>query len=77
MWRRCRRLVLWFAGELPARFEDRILAIDPAVADTWGLVMARSEKAGRMLGSMDAFVAATAEVHALTLLACYPKISSI
>ena len=54
-----------------------ILAIDPAVADTWGLVMARSEKAGRMLGSMDAFVAATAEVHALTLLACYPKISSI
>jgi predicted nucleic acid-binding protein len=61
------RLTQWLAEELPVRFEDRILAIDPGVADTWGVLMARREKVGRVLSSMDGFVAATAEVHSLTL----------
>ena len=51
----------------PARFEERILDIDPYVAETWGVVMARGQKIGLTLGSMDAFVAATAEAHGLTL----------
>jgi predicted nucleic acid-binding protein len=65
--RRRERLTQWLAEELPVRFEDRILAIDPGVADTWGVLMARREKVGRVLSSMDGFVAATAEVHSLTL----------
>ncbi|MGH7916896.1 MAG: type II toxin-antitoxin system VapC family toxin [Candidatus Binataceae bacterium] len=65
--RRRQRLALWLAEELPLRFEDRILAVDLGVADTWGVVMARSEKKGHAMGSMDAFVAATAEAHDLTL----------
>jgi toxin FitB len=65
--RRRERLAQWLAEELPVRFEDRILAIDPGVADTWGVLMARREKVGQVLSSMDGFVAATAEVHALTL----------
>ncbi len=65
--RRRERLGQWLAEELPLRFEDRILAIDPQVADTWGVVMARSQKVGLTLGSMDAFVAATATAHGLTL----------
>jgi predicted nucleic acid-binding protein len=64
--RRRDRLVTWLAEELPARFEKRILDIDPQVAETWGVVMARGQKIGLTLGSVDAFVAATAEVHALT-----------
>ncbi len=65
--RRRERLAIWLAEELPARFEARILDIDPRVAEAWGVVMARGQKIGLTLGSMDAFVAATAEVHGLTL----------
>jgi hypothetical protein len=65
--RRRERLAHWLAEELPERFEDRILAIDLRIAETWGMVMARGQKLGLTLGSMDAFVAATAETHALTL----------
>jgi predicted nucleic acid-binding protein len=65
--RKRERLASWLAEELPARFEERILDIDPQIAETWGVLMARGQKIGLTLGSMDAFVAATAEVHGLTL----------
>jgi toxin FitB len=65
--RRRERLATWLAEELPVRFEERILDIDRHVADTWGVVMARGQKIGLTLGSMDAFVAATAEAHGLIL----------
>lgn len=65
--RRRERLAQWLAEELPERFESRILVIDKHIAETWGVIMARGQKAGLTLGSMDAFVAATAETHALTL----------
>ena len=65
--RRRERLATWLAEELPVRFEERILDIDRHVADTWGAVMARGQKIGLTLGSMDAFVAATAEAHGLIL----------
>lgn len=65
--RRRERLAQWLGQELPLRFEDRILAVDPEVAGIWGVVMARSESKGHAMGSMDAFVAATAEAHDLTL----------
>ena len=65
--RRRERLAAWLAEELPVRFEERILDIDQHVAGTWGVIMARGHKIGLTLGSMDAFVAATAEAHGLTL----------
>lgn len=65
--RRRERLAIWLTEELPARFEGRILDIDHPVADAWGTITARAQKAGRTMGSMDAFVAATAGVHGLTL----------
>jgi predicted nucleic acid-binding protein len=57
----------WLKDDLPARFESRILPIDPMVADAWGLVVAMCAAAGRPISAMDAFVAATAQVHNLTL----------
>ncbi len=63
-----KRLDEWLAEELPLRFEGRVLAIDPAVADACGKIVARSEAAGRRMQAMDAFIAATAEVHRLTLI---------
>ena len=61
------RLEAWLTDELPARFEGHILAIDPIVANACGRCLARCQRAGRPIGAMDALVAATAEVHDLTL----------
>jgi hypothetical protein len=65
--RRQRQLSAWLENELPRRFEGRVLSIDAAVADACGKLVARSEAAGRPLEAMDAFLAATAQVHQLTL----------
>ncbi len=61
------RLETWLQNELSLRFEERVLPVDDKVADAWGKVMSRSEALGRRMGLMDAFLAATAEVHHLTL----------
>ena len=61
------RLEQWLRNELPLRFEGRILPVDPNVAEAWGKTVSRSEAMGRPIGVMDAFLAATAEVHRLTL----------
>jgi predicted nucleic acid-binding protein len=61
------RLDTWVSEQLPARFEARVLPIDAETADTWGHVMARGRTGGRPVGTMDAFIAATAERHHLTL----------
>ena len=65
--RRRDRLGQWIHHELSLRFEDRILTVDTNVAEAWGKTVSRSEAAGRPIGAMDAFVAATAESHLLTL----------
>ena len=65
--RRRSRLEQWLLHELPLRFESRILPLDAQVAEAWGKTVSRSETAGRPIGAMDAFLAATAETHHLTL----------
>jgi predicted nucleic acid-binding protein len=64
---RRRRLEEWLGRELPLRFEGRMLPVDADVAEAWGKTVSRSEAMGRPIGAMDAFLAATAEVHQLTL----------
>jgi predicted nucleic acid-binding protein len=64
---RRRRLDEWLRSELPLRFEGRIAPIDGAVADEWGRVVAQREASGRPIQAMDALIAATAQVHSLTL----------
>ena len=61
------RLDAWLTGQLPARFETRIVPVDAETAHGWGRVMARGQAAGDPVGTMDAFIAATAEQHGLTL----------
>ena len=61
------RLETWASNQLPARVEARVLSIDTEVADIWGRVMARGKTGGRPIGTMDAFITATAERHHLTL----------
>jgi len=57
----------WVVDDLAARFDGRVLDVDRPVADAWGRITARSRRAGHTLGAMDAFFAATAETHELTL----------
>lgn len=65
--RRRSRLEQWLQHELPLRFEGRILPVDTNVAEAWGRTVSRSEAAGRPMGIMDAFLAATAETYQMTL----------
>lgn len=65
--RRRRQLDEWLRDELSARFENRILPVDRVIAEIWGSIVAHSEAKGRPIGTMDAFIAATAEAHGLAL----------
>jgi toxin FitB len=65
--KRRHRLEQWLYHELPLRFENRILPVDPRIAQAWGQTVSRSEAVGRPISAMDAFLSATAETHQLTL----------
>lgn len=64
---RRRRLDRWLTDELPLRFEGRILPIDVAIADAWGRLVARRDALGRPISMAHAFIAATVQVHGVTL----------
>ena len=65
--RRRSRLDDWLRNDLPERFEGRVLPIEVDVSDAWGAIVARCERKGHPIGSVDALIAATAEVHDLTI----------
>jgi toxin FitB len=60
-------LEAWLELELQARFSGRILPIDAAVADRWGLLAAEAKRKGRSLSAIDGLLAATALEHNLTV----------
>ena len=62
-----RRISAWLDDDLAARFEGRIIDIDRAVADAWAAIVARGRARGATPPILDAFLAATALVHQLTL----------
>ncbi|MBF0381698.1 MAG: type II toxin-antitoxin system VapC family toxin [Magnetococcales bacterium] len=51
------KIRLWLEQDLPDWFEDRILPVDPAVADRWGRLLA---EVGRSVSAIDSLLAATA-----------------
>jgi len=63
--RRRDRLEQWLTSELPDRFSERLLPVDAEIATEWGRLLARAERAGTAVGSIDALIAATATVHGL------------
>jgi hypothetical protein len=65
--RRRDALADWLASDLPARFAERILPTDRAVAEHWSDLMAQSRRSGVALSVMDGFFAATAGAKDLTL----------
>ena len=65
--RRRATLEAWLDKDLPARFEERILAIDQEVADRWGLLTAAARNSGIVLPVIGGLLAATALEYNLTL----------
>jgi predicted nucleic acid-binding protein len=57
------QLLIWLEQDLFARFSNRILFIDLAVAERWG----RLSAANKTLPAIDSLIAATALHHDLTL----------
>lgn len=60
-------LTAWLDDGLIARFGNRILAVDQAVAMLWGDIMATARRKGSGLKPMDGMIAATAMANHLTL----------
>lgn len=61
------QLEQWLDRDLPEWFEGRILSVDQAIADQWGLLRAQAQLKGRPLSVVDAVLAATALQHDLTI----------
>ncbi|WNJ89313.1 type II toxin-antitoxin system VapC family toxin [Bosea sp. 685] len=57
----------WLEHDLPDRFGDRILGIDPMIAKAWGDLMALSQRRGANVQTMDGLLAATAHARGLVL----------
>jgi len=58
------KLQVWLESELPDWFEDRILAVDSAVADRWGRLLSEVK---RPVPAIESLLAATAVQHRLRL----------
>ena len=55
----------WLTDDIPNRFGDRILGIDPSIAKSWGDLMALSQRRGASVQALDGLLAATAHARGL------------
>lgn len=67
------RLETWLEVDLQTRFSGRVLSIDVAVANRWGLLAARAKTKGVSLPVIDGLLAATAIHHDLTVVSRNPS----
>lgn len=61
------RLETWLEIDLRARFDGRIVPIDAAIADRWGLIVAEARRKGKAVPVIEGLLAATALHHNLTI----------
>lgn len=54
------RIESWLDVDLHARFAGRIVPIDAAIANRWGLISAEAKRRGKVLPVIDGLLAATA-----------------
>jgi hypothetical protein len=57
----------WLVHVLTSRFNDRLIPIEKHTADLTGRIIARSQKEGWKMESMDALIGATTMVHDMGL----------
>jgi predicted nucleic acid-binding protein len=61
------RLTVWLDQDLGERFAGRIIAIDRGIAEGWAVLVACGRARGASPPILDAFLAAIALVHSMTL----------
>lgn len=61
------RIAAWLDDDLAVRFERQIVGIDRTIAEAWARIVARGRARGAPPPVLDAFLAATALVHDMTL----------
>jgi len=57
----------WLEKDLHEWFENRLLIIDKAIANRWGLLAAAAQRNGTPLAIIDGLLSATALEHKLTV----------
>lgn len=60
-------LLVWLHHDLIERFSSRVLPLDQQVALHWGEMLAKLEKQGKPMPTVDSLIAATALHHQLTV----------
>ena len=61
------RLESWLEVDVRNRFSGRVLPIDEAVADRWGVLSAQMIRKGKAVGAVEGLLAATALHYNLTV----------
>ncbi|MCP4130747.1 MAG: type II toxin-antitoxin system VapC family toxin [bacterium] len=64
--KRKQKLTLWL-NNLIEKYTDRILPIDLTISENWGIILAKAEKAGTPIPSIDSLLAATSYTHNLIM----------
>jgi toxin FitB len=57
----------WVKEDLKHRFKNRVLNINMEEMNKWGEILATAEKSGKPLPAIDSLIAATAQVHDLSV----------
>jgi len=57
----------WVKEDLNYRFKNRVLNINMKEVNRWGKILAKAEKDGKPLPAIDSLIAATAQVHDLSV----------
>ncbi|CAN5456632.1 type II toxin-antitoxin system VapC family toxin [soil metagenome] len=57
----------WVKEDLYNRFKNRVLNINMEEVNKWGEILATAEKNGKPLPAIDSLIAATAQVHELSV----------
>lgn len=60
-------LMEWHINDVLNRFQDKIFPIDESIARAWGRLSASLRQKGVTIGVQDIYLAATTQIHALTL----------
>lgn len=64
--KRKKQLTQWL-DKLIIDYQNRILSVDLAAAESWGILQGNAESRGRPLASIDGLIAAIAVTHRLTV----------
>lgn len=62
-----RKILQEFLNGLLETYQDNIIPIDIHVTQEWGMISAAAEANGRKISVTDGFIAATSQIHRLTL----------